>query len=105
MLGGVEEKRRRSGERPSARPAHAPIGVAVRWGAAGFLLGAGFWIYLGVRELTGSGLPQPQRAPEPGCTSLALDRHNRRTTQAPCLGPAQSLRDTLTAWLGENWLP
>ena len=106
MLGGVEERRRRSGERSSGRRAgHAPIGVAVRWGAAGFLLGAGFWIYLGARELTGSGLPQPQSAPEPGCTSLSLDRHNGRTTQAPCLGPTQSLRDTLTAWLGESWLP
>ena len=105
MLGGVEQRRRRSDERPSDRVGHAPIGVAVRWGAVGFLLGAGFWIYLGARELTGSGLPLPQRAPEPGCTSLTLDRHNGRTTQAPCLGPTQSLRDTLTAWLGENWLP
>ena len=105
MPGGVEQRRRRSGKRSSSRAGHAPIGVAVRWGAAGFLLGAGFWIYLGARELTGSGLPQPQSAPEPGCTSLTLDRHNGRTTQAPCLGPTQSLRDTLTAWLGEAWLP
>jgi hypothetical protein len=105
MLGGVEEKRRRSGERSSGRPGHVPMGIAVRWGAAGFLLGAGFWIYLGVRELTGNSLPQSQRAPEPGCTSLALDRHNGRTTQAPCLGPTQSLRDTITAWLGDTWLP
>ena len=104
MLGGVEQRHRRPGKRPSSRAGHAPIGVALRWGAAGFLLGAAFWIYLGARELTGGGLPQPQSAPEPGCTSLALDRHNGRTTQAPCLGPTQSLRDTLTAWLGESWL-
>ena len=77
------------------------MAVAVRWGAAGFLLGAGFWIYLGVRELTGGDLPQlPPRVPASGCTSLALDRHNGRTTAAPCLDPARSLRDTLTAWLG-----
>jgi hypothetical protein len=105
MLGGVEQRHSRPGKRSSSRAGHAPIGVALRWGAAGFLLGAGFWIYLGARELTGGGLPQPQSAPEPGCTSLALDRHNGRTTQAPCLGPTQSLRDTLTAWLGESWLP
>jgi hypothetical protein len=104
MLSGVEERRRRPGKRPSSRAGHAPIGVALRWGAAGFLLGAAFWIYLGALELTRGGVPQPQSAPEPGCTSLALDRHNGRTTQAPCLGPTQSLRDTLTAWLGENWL-
>ena len=105
MLGGVEQRHSRPGKRSSSRAGHAPIGVALRWGAAGFLLGAGFWIYLGARELTGGGLPQPQSAPEPGCTSLALDRHNGRTTQAPRLGPTQSLRDTLTAWLGESWLP
>jgi hypothetical protein len=105
MLGGVEQRRHRSGARPTGRSGSAAIAVTVSWGAVGFLLGAGFWIYLGVRELTGSGLPQPQAAPEPGCTSLALDRHHGSTTAAPCLGPPQSLRDTLTAWLGDTWLP
>jgi hypothetical protein len=117
MFGGVEQTRHRSGYQPngqragreaqtiarlpSGRSRRAPVAVAVRWGTAGFLLGASFWIYLGVLEFTGSGLPQPQGPPAPDCTSLALDRHNGRTTAAPCLGPAQSLRDTLMAWLGE----
>jgi hypothetical protein len=83
----------------------------VRWGAAGFLLGAGFWIYLGVSELTAVDFPHPSPrqglpgGPGSGCTSLALDRRNGRTTAAPCLGPARSLGDMLAAWLGEPLRP
>ena len=40
-----------------------------------------------------------------GCTTLTLDRHNRRTTAAPCLGPGQWLRDALTAQLVKPALP
>jgi len=115
MRGGVERKRHRAGERPDGRraaaaarlrsPGRVSAASALGWGAAaGFLLGAGFWIYLGVHELTGGGLPQAQGAPTPGCTSLALDRHSGSTSSTPCVGPTPSLRDTLTARLGENWL-
>ena len=69
MLGGAEQRRHRSGHQPnerragreaqtparpsSRRPGRAAFGIAVSWGTAGFLLGASFWIYLGVLELTG----------------------------------------------------
>jgi hypothetical protein len=83
------------------------VGIAVRWGAVGFGLGAGFWIYLGVSELTGVDMPLPQNqappaAPAPGCTTLMLDRLNGHTTATPCFDP-RSLRDTLAVWLGAPW--
>ena len=115
MRSGVERTRHRLGERPDGRrpaavarlqrPGRVSAAAALGWGvAAGFLLGAGFWIYLGVDELAGSGLPQAHGAPVPGCTSLALDRHSGSTSSTPCVGPTPSLRDTLTARLGEDWL-
>jgi hypothetical protein len=78
---------------------------------AGFLVGAAFWTYLGVQELTGTPLPPMsprqglQDALAPGCTTLALDRHNRLTTAAPCLGQASSPGETLTAELGDRLGP
>jgi len=80
------------------------MAVALSSGLAGFLLGAGFWIYLGTREVAGGDFPLSLEAPQSGCTSLALDRHSGSTSAAPCLGPSQSFRDMLTAWLGERLL-
>ncbi len=126
MPGGVDQRRHGFGYRPSpehagpglqasvsaarGRPGRAPIAVALRWGAAGFLLGAAFWVYLGVRELTHSDLPKLFQhqglpaAPASGCTALALDRDNGHTTAAPCASPP-SLRDQLTALLGQASRP
>ena len=115
MLGGVKPERHRCDSQPrsprSGRHGRVAVAVAVRWAAAGFLMGAGFWIYLGAQELTGSGLPpSSSRQDGPGvdrsgCTTLTLDRHNRRTTAAPCLAPGQWLRESLTAQLGKSALP
>jgi hypothetical protein len=115
MLGGVEPKRHRSDSLPkssrSGARRRASPAVAVGWAAAGFLMGAGFWIYLGAHELSGDGLPlssSRQDRPETdggGCTSLTIDRHNRRTTAAPCPGPGQWLRDALTAQLVKPAVP
>jgi hypothetical protein len=80
------------------------MAIALSSGLAGFLLGAGFWIYLGAHEVAGGDFPLSGDGPQSGCTSLALDRHSGNTSAAPCLGPSQSLRDTLTAWLGERLL-
>ena len=115
MRGGVERRRHSLGGRPDGRraaaaarlvsPGRSPAAAALGWSvAAGFLLGAGFWISLGVYELADSGLPQAQGGPAPGCTSLALDRHSGSTKSTPCAGPTPSLRDTLTARLGDVWL-
>ena len=115
MLGGVKPKRHWSDTQPrsprSGRGRASVVAVAVRWAGAGLLVVAGFWIYLGAQELAGNGLPQPssrQDMPQidgGGCTTLTLDRHNRRTTAAPCLGPGQWLRDALTAQLVKPALP
>lgn len=115
MLGGAKPKRHRSDSQPrSSRSGHrgrTSMAVGVRWAAAGFLVGAGFWIYLGAQELTGSGVPPStsrQDMPQidrSGCTTLTLDRHNRRTTAAPCLAPGQWLRESLTAQLAKSALP
>jgi hypothetical protein len=80
------------------------MAISLGSGLAGFLLGAGFWIYLGARDVAGGDFPLSEDARQSGCTSLALDRHSGSTSAAPCLGPPQSLRDTLTAWLGERSL-
>jgi hypothetical protein len=98
MRGKAKQRQHRLVRQPSGRTA---IPIALTSGLAGFLLGAGFWIYLGA---AGGDLPLSGDAPQSGCTSLALDRHSGSTSAAPCLGPAQSLRDTLTAWLGERLL-
>ena len=84
MRGGVKQTQRRLGRQRSGR---TPIAVAMSSGLAGFLLGAGFWIYLGAREAAEREMPLSWDAPQSGC-----------------LGPSQSLRDTLTAWLGERLL-
>jgi hypothetical protein len=101
MRGGVKQTQRRLGRQRSGR---TPIAVAMSSGLAGFLLGAGFWIYLGAREAAEREMPLSWDAPQSGCTSLALDRQKGSTSATPCLGPSQSLRDTLTAWLGERLL-
>jgi hypothetical protein len=70
-------------------------------GVAGFLLGAAFWIALGLQELTGSGAaglapvrePHGLHVPPPGCTSLALDRRQGHTTAEPCLGEGSPMRE------------
>ena len=70
-------------------------------GAAGFVLGAAFWIVLGLQQLTGSEGPRPAplREPQslhtPECTSLALDRRRGHTTAEPCLGQVLPLREAL----------
>ena len=89
MRGRIEHKRDR----------RTPMAVGALWGAAGFLLGAAFSVYLAAPELTTSGLPQPLNGPASGCTSLALDRHSGNTMEGPC--PTSSLSDMLTAFLGD----
>ena len=93
MRGRVEHK----------RDGRTPMAVGALWGAAGFLLGVAFSIYLGAPELTTSGLRQPLNGPASGCTSLALDRLSGRTKEGPC--PTPSLSDMLTAFLGDPRLP
>ena len=125
MLGGVERRHQGSGGPPThaGRPAHttARPRAGRRWrktlasvvcgGAAGFLLGAAFWIVLGLRELTGSEgarlspLREPQGLHTPGCTSLALDRRKGHTTAEPCLGQVLPLREALATGLGDRSLP
>src|SRR5258705_2906511 len=104
MRGGVEQRQHRVGRRRSGWSGQTPAAIALSSGLAGFLLGAGFWIYLGARDVAGRDSPLSYDAPQSGCTSLALDRQSGSTSAAPCLSPAQSLRDTLTAWLGERLL-
>jgi hypothetical protein len=78
---------------------------------AGFLLGAAFWIVLGLQELAGSEssrLPPllvPQDLHAPGCTSLALDRRKGRTTAEPCLGQVLPLREALATGLTDRFSP
>lgn len=108
MLGGLDERRARAAARLQAggrRPGAAVRGIT--WGVAGFVLGATFWIVLGVLSVTGGALPQlsplwePQGAPGSGCTSLALDRSKGNTTAEPCRSSAQPLREALAAAPGD----
>jgi hypothetical protein len=91
--------------RASALAGRGLAAIAARWAAAGLLLVASFWAYLGAAELAGGTVPGASHrrdAPEaqgPGCTVLTLNRSSGHTTAGPCLGPAQILRDTLTARL------
>jgi hypothetical protein len=99
MLGGAQKGRHRADLRHAG-----PCSVVARWAAAGFLLGAGFWICLGAQELAGNAWPHaspPPSLPEEsaGCTALSLDRHGGRTLAVPCLAPRYGLHDTLTAQL------
>src|SRR5262245_7056470 len=105
MRGGAKQRQHRLDRPWSGRPRRSARAVALGSGLVGFLIGAGFWIYLVARELAGGDFPLSQDAPRSGCTSLALDRHSGNTSSAPCAGPAQTLRDTLTAWLGERPSP
>ena len=80
-------------------------------GVAGLLLGATFWIVLGLQELTGSGAPRlapagdPQGVQAPQCTSLALDRRQGHTTAEPCLRQVLPLREARAAAPGDRSLP
>ena len=125
MLGGVERRHQGSGGSPThaVRPAHATARpqagrpwrkslASVLWGgAAGFVLGAAFWIVLGLQQLTGSEGPrlsplrEPQSLHTPECTSLALDRRRGHTTAEPCLGQVLPLREALATGLADRALP
>lgn len=125
MLGGVERRHQGSGGSPThaGQPAHTTarpqagrpwrksLASVVCGGAAGFLLGAAFWIVLGLQQLTGSEGPRlsPIREPHslhtPECTSLALDRSRGHTTAEPCLGQVLPLREALATGLGDRSLP
>jgi hypothetical protein len=125
MLGGVERRHQGSGGSPThaVRPAHTtarpragrpwPKSLAsVLWGGAvGFVLGAAFWIVLGLQQLTGSEGPrlsplrEPQSLHTPECTSLALDRRRGHTTAEPCLGQVLPLREALATGLADRPLP
>jgi hypothetical protein len=78
---------------------------------AGFVLGAAFWIVLGLQELTGSATPslsppwEPQSLHAPECTSLAIDRRRGRTTAEPCLGQVLPAREAHATGLGDRSLP
>ena len=122
MLGGVERKHQGSGGSPthagrqahtSARPRaerswRKSLASVVCGGVAGFLLGAAFWIVLGLQELTGSEAPwlpplrEPQNLNAPECTSLALDRRRGHTTAEPCLGQVLPLREALATGLEQD---
>jgi hypothetical protein len=128
MLGGGERKHRQSGD-PSAharRPAHAPASSAGRprrtsltgivcGGLTGFLLGAAFWIVLGVQdlgvpELSGSAAPRlvpsaDRQGDIPDCTSLALDRRKGHTTAEPCPSLVLPLREASANLLGDRSVP
>ena len=125
MLGGVERRHQGSGGSPThaVRPAHTTarpqagrpwpksLASVLCGGAAGFVLGAAFWIVLGLQELTGSEgprlspLPEPQSLHTPECTSLALDRRRGHTTAEPCLGQVLPLREALATGLADRALP
>jgi hypothetical protein len=124
MLGGLERKHQGSGTppthagrqphlaaRPSARrPWRKSLASVACGGMTGFLLGAAFWIVLGLQELTVgaspslSPLPEPQSLQAPGCTSLAIDRRRGHTTAEPCLGHVPPLREALAAGLADRAL-
>ena len=76
-----------------------------------FVLGAAFWIVLGLQQLTGSEgprlspPPEPQSLHTPECTSLALDRRRGHTTAEPCLGQVLPLREALATGLADRPLP
>ena len=82
-------------------------------GVAGFLIGAAFWIALGLQELTGSGAaglapvrePHGLYVPPPGCTSLALDRREGHTTAEPCLGEGLPMREARANSFDRTTLP
>ena len=97
MLGGEERKHGRPGG-PSAhagRPAQTPASRSGRpWrkslagvlcgGVAGLLLGAAFWIVLGLQELTGSGAPRLAPAGDPqGVQAPAVHVARPRPAQGP----------------------
>ena len=123
MLGGIERKHGLPGGGPSVhagrqarragRPWRKSLAGVVCGGMAGFLVGAAFWVVLGLQELTGSEAPklspsrEPQgvHAPAPGCTSLALDRRKGHTTAEPCRGQVLPLREANATGLGDRSSP
>lgn len=123
MLGGVERnvgwsggpsaEGARQAQPPTSRPGRLQgksLAGVVGGGAAGFVLGAAFWIVLGLQEIAGSGAPNlsPVRDPQglhaPGCTALALDRRQGHTTAEPCLHHVLPLREA-RASPGDRALP
>ncbi len=85
------------------RPTRKSFPGVLYGGAAGFLLGAAFWIALGLQELAGSSgaaslsparEPEGVQVPAAGCTSLTLDRRQGHTTAEPCLGLLREARMT-----------
>lgn len=117
MLGGTKRKGERAGDiavwaRGSARspmPSHASRKRAHGWTGlvlctvSGFVLGAAFWNALGVWDFVGNVVLPDRRLPEQivvtGCTSLAIDRTTRSTSEGPCLSAAAGSVETLTARL------
>ena len=118
MSGGIARKP----GRPTGRPGHAgqqrkrwpwrkSIAGLVCGGMTGFLIGAAFWVVVGLQELAGSGaamlspLRDPQGGHAPRCTSLALDRYEGHTTAEPCLREALPLREARATGLGGRSVP
>jgi hypothetical protein len=105
-LDGLPVRTRIGGVNARARGRRGGASIAACWAAAGLLLVAGFWAYLGALELAGGAisrlLPQSETvgARGPGCTVLTLDRPSGRTTAGPCPGAAPVVRNALTAHLG-----
>jgi hypothetical protein len=80
---GVESRRQRP-DRPAGASA---VAAGVPWGAAGFVLGALFWIGLGTLSWDDGAVSWQFPSLEPhstGCTSLAIDRRTGDTTAEPC---------------------
>jgi hypothetical protein len=100
---GYWPREERAGARhASRRRRRGPAAAALVCGLAGFLLGAGFWAYMGLRELGLDGLGAA-RTPAPGCTALSLDRPSGRTVASPC--PAGAVPPSFTAQAGSTPRP
>jgi len=99
MLGGEWQTRVRSGvlahqplvrlgaSRSAPRRGISVVGTLLG-GVTGFLLGAAFWIVLGLKEPSNGDAARLALAWEPACTALALDRHAGHTTAEPCFAHA-----------------
>jgi len=98
MLGGEWPLRQRSrglrglaARRRAGQGRRVSLAGTLVGGIAGFLLGAAFWVILGLDHPKGAGVSP---AWEPDCTVLTLDRHQGHTTAGPCFGyaPPRPLR-------------